>query len=76
LRKFLKSLLLGKWMKHETVPIEIYMGYLQDYVVERMQYHNQNGETENTIAIGEEFFELFDPSDDSEILFTYRLKGK
>jgi hypothetical protein len=76
LRKFLKSLLLGKWMKYETVSIEFYIQYLQDYVVERMQYHNQNGETENTIAIGEEFFELFDPSDDSEILYSHRLKGK
>lgn len=62
-------------MKHKLVPIEIYMGYLQDYVVERMEYHNQNGNTDDTIAIGEEFFELFDPEDDAEILYSYRLKG-
>ena len=62
-------------MKYKMVPIEIYMGHLQDYIVERMEYHNQNGNMENTIAIGEEFFELFDPEDDAEILFSYRLKG-
>ena len=67
--------LLGKSMKYKLVPIEIYMGHLQDYIVERMQYHNTNGDTDNTIAIGEEFFELFDPEDDAEILFSYRLKG-
>jgi hypothetical protein len=28
----------------------------------------------NTIAIAQEFFEFFDPEDDSEILYSHRLK--
>lgn len=63
-------------MKRKLVPIEIYMGHLQDYVVERMQYHNQNGDPQYTISIAEEFLELFDPNDDSEIVYSHRLKGK
>lgn len=62
-------------MRYKLVPIEIYMGHLQDYVIDRMEYHNSKGDTDNTIAIGEEFLELFDPEDDDEILYSYRLKG-
>ena len=63
-------------MRYKIVSIDEYMEHLQDYIVERMHYHNENGDTENTIAIGEEFIELFDPYDTAEILYSHRLKGK
>ena len=62
-------------MKYKLVPLEIYISHLQEYIMDRMQYHNNNGNGDYTLAIGEEFFELFDPEDDSEIFFSYRLKG-
>ena len=74
--KKIKHKLFGNKMNKKLVPIDIYMGHLQDYVVERMQYHNLNQQPENTIAIAEEFLELFDPNDDSEIIYSHRLKGK
>jgi hypothetical protein len=72
--KKIKNKLFGTKMKYKMISIDVYMGHLQDYVVERMKYHNRNEDTMNTIAIAQEFFEFFDPEDDSEILYSHRLK--
>jgi hypothetical protein len=55
--------------------IEDYLNHLDAWVPQRMEYHNNNGDLQNTIAIGEEFFELYDPSSgECELLYLYRLK--
>lgn len=72
--KKIKNKLFGNKMKHTTIPIDDYMEVLQQHVIRRMQYHNATDNPKNTVALAEEFFELFDPEDDSEILYSYRLK--
>lgn len=62
-------------MRKKQVPFEIYIAHLSEWVIDRMNYHNENDNHEDSLALGEEFFELFVPPDsDYELFYSIRLK--
>jgi len=62
-------------IRRKKISIDEYLDHLHEWVPQRMEYHNDNGDIQNTIAIGKEFYEMYDPSDDEcELLYLHRLK--